>query len=65
MKVVIVGRRGIIQSAFSLKEIREFKKLGHQFYLVLTDLNESLNEESMKEIQDMGNLYGQVVRIAS
>ncbi|CAD8113911.1 unnamed protein product [Paramecium sonneborni] len=61
--IVIIGRRGLVQSQFSLKELREMTKLTQfRFLLYKPDLIQSLNEESQTECKDLGINYGNVTR---
>ncbi|CAD8194324.1 unnamed protein product [Paramecium pentaurelia] len=61
--IIILGRRGLVQSQFSLKELREMTKLSQfRFLLYKPDLLWSLNEESQTECKDLGINYGNVTR---
>ena len=52
IKVIIAARRGIVQSAFWVKELRELYKLKNlDFYILRKDLEKSLNPQSLKEIE--------------
>lgn len=50
--MVVLGRRGIIQSAFTLKELREIHKVDNlHFHLFRPDLERSLNDQSVEEVE--------------
>ena len=49
--VILYGRRGIVQSSFTTKELREMTKLdGVDLYLVQEDLDRSMTEVSKDEL---------------
>lgn len=48
----LVGRRGLIQSSFTIKEIREVSRIKDvKLYALKDEVEASLNEESMRETQ--------------
>ena len=48
--ISVLGRRGTVQSAFTIKEIRQISKLDNvRLYLLREELERSINEESLKE----------------
>lgn len=51
--MVVIARRGLIQSAFSLKELRDLYNLENEveFYLYKPDLERCLNDNSIEEIE--------------
>ena len=50
--VEMVGRRGIVQSAFSIKEIRELSKIPQlKMYAFKNEVERGLNEESLLEMK--------------
>jgi NADPH-dependent glutamate synthase beta subunit-like oxidoreductase len=50
----VVARRGVIQSAFTIKEMRELSKIdGCKMYVFKEELEKSLNEDSMEEVNSM------------
>ena len=53
--VVLLGRRGMIQTSFTTKELREMTKLkGVSCYLVEEEFQRSMNEISMIECSESG-----------
>jgi len=51
--IIIVGRRGCIQAAFTTKELREIMKMEDvEVYLMKSDIEKSLNEASKQEYTD-------------
>ena len=61
--VEIIGRRGIIQSAFTTKEIRELTKIpGLELVIVKEELERSMNEESLVEIKPGKALSSRAVK---
>lgn len=47
--ISVVGRRGVVQSSFTLKEMREIKGEGIEIYTLKEELEMSLNQESRDE----------------
>ena len=51
--VEMIGRRGITQAAFSIKEIRELSQLaGLKTYMVWSEVQDSMTEASLTETLD-------------
>ncbi|KAM3127726.1 hypothetical protein pb186bvf_020158 [Paramecium bursaria] len=61
--IIIVGRRGLVQSQFTLKELRELGKIQNfKIYLYKPELIASLNDSSVLESKDQGKYYGNDTR---
>jgi hypothetical protein len=47
----MIGRRGVVQSSFTIKEIREISRIPKlKVYAMFNEFKESLNEESDREM---------------
>mgnify|MGYP003880831757 CR=1 FL=1 len=52
----MVGRRGFIQAAFTTKELRGLTSIKDvEYYLVKEELESSMNEQSLIELQGMSS----------
>lgn len=52
-RVLLVGRRGSVQAAFTMKELRELTKLANVACIVdPKDMEQSLTEASLQEINE-------------
>lgn len=52
--VQIIARRGVVQSAFALKEVRELNKLQIKLYAIKEELEAGLNDASYYECTALG-----------
>ena len=53
LKIIIIGRRGVVQSAFTTKSLRELFNLENtEIYVLKEEFDESLSEASIEEIKD-------------
>lgn len=47
----MIGRRGVVQTSFTIKEIREVSRIpGIKLYVMRNEFEESMNDESNREM---------------
>ena len=60
--IQIIGRRGAVQSSFTIKEIRELSRIPRlKIYAIFNEFKDSLNEESNREMHADFNMNSRAV----
>ncbi len=58
----MIGRRGAVQTSFTIKEIREVSRIPRiKIYAMLNEFKDSLNEESKREMHADFNMNSRAI----
>ena len=61
--VQVIGRRGAVQSSFTIKEIREISRIkGVRLFVMRDEFEEGFNEESQREMHDDFSVHARGLR---
>lgn len=59
----MIGRRGAVQSSFTIKEIREISRIkGVRLFVMRDEFEEGFNEESQREMHDDFSVHARGLR---